>query len=432
MSLQGYRAALLSVPHDPATAGREAVRHEPDGLLVVEKGIVVARGDHATLAPRFPGLPVERLPGLIVPGFVDTHIHYPQVDRIAAHGAQLLEWLERHIFPIEARFGDPAHAEETAAFFLDELLRNGTTSALVFATMHEASVDALFGAALDRDMRIVSGKVLMDLGPETLRDTPDTARTGSEALIARWRGRGRLGYAVTPRFALTSSDAQLRVAGDLLAAHPEAVLHTHLSENREELAAVADRFPDARDYLDVYDRFDLVGPRSVFAHGIHLEDRALHRIAECKAGIAFCPSSNLFLGSGLFDLARVAGHGIPVGLGTDVGAGTSFSLLATMGEAYKVCQMRGAGLDPFRALHLATAGGAHLLGLADRIGSLEPGQEADFVLLDPGATPLLARRTAGQSLADTLFALQILGDDRAIRATYVAGRRAHDRDRPSA
>ena len=428
MTLRGYRAEILSVPHDPATAGAAAVRHEADGLLIVEDGIVVARGDHATLAPHFPGLGIEHLPGLVVPGFVDTHVHYPQVDRIAAHGEQLLEWLDRHIYPAERAFADRAHADETAAFFLGELLRHGTTTALVFATVHEQSVDALFEAALARDMRIVSGKVLMDLGPADLRDTPESGRAESEALIARWRGRGRLGYAVTPRFALTSSDAQLHVAGSLLAEHPDVLLHTHLAENRSELAAVAGRFPDAADYLDAYDRFGLVGRRSVFAHGVHLEARALGRMAETGAGIAFCPSSNLFLGSGLFDLARVCDHGVKVGIGTDVGAGTSFSMLSTLGDAYKICQMRGVSLDPLRALYLGTAGGAALLGLSDRIGALEPGQEADFVLLDAASTPLLARRTAGRSLAERLFALQILGDDRAIRATYIAGRRAYARD----
>jgi guanine deaminase len=424
----GFRGAILSVPDDPVVAGPEAVRHQADGLLVVEDGLVVARGAFAEVAPRFPGLAIETLPGLIVPGFVDCHVHYPQVDRIAAYGEQLLDWLDRHIYPAEMAFADAAHAAATAAFFLDELLRNGTTSALVFATVHPHSVDALFEAALARDMRIVSGKTLMDLGPEGLRDTQESGRPESEALIARWRGRGRLGYAVTPRFSLTSSDAQLAGAGALVAAHPDVLMHTHIAENRSEVAAVADRFPQAADYLDVYDRFGLVGPRSVFAHGIHLEDRTLWRMADAGAGIAFCPSSNLFLGSGLFDLARVAGHGVKVGIGTDIGAGTSFSLLATLGEAYKVCQMRGMSLDPFRALHLATAGGARLLGLGDRIGGLEPGQEADFVVLDPAATPLLARRTAGQPLAETLFALQILGDDRAIHSTYVAGRLAYARD----
>ena len=419
MTAHAFRAELLSVPEDPAQGA--AIRHHEDGLLVIEDGLVVAFGAHADLAPRFPDVPVERLPGLLVPGFVDSHIHYPQTDSIAAYGGQLLEWLERHIFPAEAAFADRAHADAVAAFFLDELLRNGTTSALVFATVHAQSVDALFEAALTRNMRIVSGKVLMDLGPEMLHDSVETGRAETEALISRWRGRGRLGYAVTPRFALTSSDAQLAGVGDLVAAHPEILMHTHLAENLGEIAAVADRFPTARDYLDVYDRFGLVGPRSVFAHCVHLEDRSLARMSDAGSSIAFCPTSNLFLGSGLFDLVAADRHGVKIGIGTDVGAGTSFSLLATLGEAYKVGQMRGTPLDPFRALYLATAGGARALGLADRIGGLQPGQEADFVLLDPAATPLLARRTAGASLAGRLFALQILGDDRAIARTYVAG-----------
>ena len=431
--LTAHRAELLSVPDDPRLAGPAAVRHHRDGLLVVEDGHVVAFGDGAALAERFAGVPTRHWPGkLLVPGFVDAHVHYPQTDVIASHGDQLLEWLDRHVFPAEARFADRGHADAVAAFFCDELLRHGTTSALVFATVHPQSVDALFEAALARDMRIVGGKVLMDLGPANLRDTADGGRADSEALIARWRGRGRVGYAVTPRFALTSSDAQLAAAGALVAAHPDVLLHTHLSENVGEIAAVAARFTDAADYLDVYDRFGLVGPRSVFAHGVHPGERALARLGQAGSGIAFCPTSNLFLGSGLFDLAAADRHGIAVGLATDVGAGTSFSMLATMAEAYKVGQLRGASLDPVRALHLATAGAARVMGLADRIGGLRPGQEADFVLLDPAATPLLARRTAGASLHDRLFALQVLGDERAVAATFVAGRQAHTEPRPAA
>jgi guanine deaminase len=429
LTLSAHRGELLSVPVDPLHAGTDAVRHHRDGLLVVENGHVVAFGDHADLAGRYPEASVTRWPGkLIVPGFVDAHVHYPQTDRIASHGEQLLEWLDRHIFPEERRFADRAHAEAVAGVFCDELLRNGTTSALVFATVHPQSVDALFEAALARGMRIVGGKVLMDLGPHGLADTPARGVVESEALIARWRGRGRIGYAVTPRFALTSSDAQLAAAGALVARHPAVLMHTHLAENDEEVAAVAARFPDAADYLDVYDRFGLVGPRSVFAHGIHLADRARGRMAAAGSGIVHCPTSNLFLGSGLFDLAAADAHGIPVGLGSDVGAGTSFSMLATMAEAYKVGQLLGHSLDPFRALFLATAGAARVMGLADRIGGLQPGQEADFAVLDPAATPLLARRTAGASLPERLFALQVLGDDRAVAATFVAGRLRHRRE----
>ena len=421
--MKAWRGEILSVPDDPHAVGAKAIRHYEDGLLVVEDGFVLACGAHAELAKRFADIPTERLEGLIVPGFVDAHVHYPQIERIASHGEQLMQWLERHIFPAEMAFADRGHADAVAAFFLDELLRHGTTSALVFATVHPGSVDALFEAALARDMRIVSGKVLMDLGPEGLRDTVAEGRADSEALIARWRGRGRLGYAVTPRFAPTSSAEQLEDAGRMLAAHPDVLLHTHLSENPGEIAYVAERFPEAADYLDVYDRFGLVGPRSVFAHCVHMSDRALGRMAEAGAGIAFCPTSNLFLGSGLFDLAAADRHGIRVGIGTDIGAGTTLSVLRTLGEAYRICQLRSCNLDPFRALHLATAGGARVMGIADRVGALLPGQEADFILLDTSATPLLGRRCAGASLHDRLFALQVLGDDRAIAGTWLRGRR---------
>ena len=429
MSLRAIRAELLAVRADPQTADAEAIVHHPDGLLVVESGRIAAFGSAAVLMDRYPSVEViDRRGLLLVPGFVDAHVHYPQTERIAAHGAQLLDWLERHIFPAEQAFADRAHADAVAAFFLDELLRNGTTSALVFATVHAASVDALFEAALERDMRIISGKTLMDrAAPDGLRDTAATGRAESEALIARWRGRGRLGYAVTPRFALTSSREQLATASAMLAAHPETLLHTHLSENLAEIAAVADAYPDAADYLDVYARAGLVGPRSVFAHGIHLDAGARERLAAAGAAIAFCPTSNLFLGSGLFDLAAADAAGVRVGIGTDIGAGTSFSLLHTLGEAYKVCQMRGASLDPFRALWLATGAGAAALGIGAQVGTLAEGQEADFVLLDSAATPLLARRTAGRSLDERLFALQVLGDDRAVAETWLAGRCAHRR-----
>jgi guanine deaminase len=427
MTLHAYRGEILSIAHDPLYDA-DAIRHEADGLLLVEDGIVVARGPYADLAAIYAGVAVEPLPGLIVPGFVDAHVHYPQMDRIASHGEQLLDWLDRHIFPAEKAFVDRAHADQVASLFLDELLRNGTTSALVFPTVHAHSVDVLFEAALNRDMRIVSGKVLMDLGPDGLRDTVESARGESETLIARWRGRGRLGYAVTPRFALTSSNDQLQAAGTLLAAHPDIVMHTHLAENERECAAVAERFPDAADYLDVYDRFGLVGDRSIFAHGIHLSDRSCARLSESGAGIAVCPTSNLFLGSGFFNFAQAAEHGVRLGLGTDIGAGTSFSILHSAGIAYQAALMRGHRLDPFRALYLATAGSARLLRIEDRVGALEVGQEADFVLLDDQATPLLARRTREAPLAERLFALQILGDDRAIRRTYIMGQCAWERD----
>lgn len=425
-AIRAFRGEFLSVPRDPRD-DPEAVRHEPDGLLVVEGGTVIARGHYADLAEAFAGVPTEAVPGLIVPGFVDAHVHYPQMDRIASHGEQLLDWLDRHIFPAEKAFADRAHADAVAAAFLDELLRHGTTSALVYPTVHQHSVDALFEAALARDMRVITGRVLMDLGPEGLRDTLASGRAESEALIRRWRGRGRLGYAITPRFALTSTDAQLADAGALLAEHPDVLMHTHLAENLRECAEVEARFTEAADYLDAYDRFGLVGARSVFAHGVHLSDRACGRLHESGAGIAVCPSSNLFLGSGFFDFGQADRHRLRLGLGTDIGAGTSFSMLYTAGQAYQAALSRQDRLDPFRALYLATAGSAALLHIADRVGGLEPGQEADFAVLDDAATPLLARRTHGATLAERLFAMQILGDDRTVARTYIMGQCAWSR-----
>ena len=427
MTLTAYRGEILSLAHDPAEAP-DALRYDADGLLVVEDGRVVARGAYMELAPRFGNLEVEQLDGLIVPGFIDAHVHYPQLDRIASHGEQLLDWLERHIFPAEKAFADPAHAAEVAGAFLDELLRNGTTSALVFGTVHAASVDAFFTAAQARDLRMACGKVLMDLGPDGLADTLESARSDTQELIRRWHGRGRLTYAVTPRFALTSSDAQMALAGELLAAHPGVLLHTHLAENTREIAEVAARFADAADYLDVYDSFGLVTDRAVFAHGIHLPDRSCARLAETGAGIAVCPGSNFFLGSGMFDFAQAERYGVRIGLGSDIGAGTSLSLLHNAGLAYQAGLFKNYRLDPFRALWLATGGSARLLHIDGDVGMLAEGQEADFVVLDDKATPLLARRTAGATLAGRMFAMQVLGDDRTVRQTYILGRCVWDRD----
>lgn len=416
---------------DPETAARqeEAYSYHEDGLLLVEDGHVAACGAYADLAPSLArDVAVEALPGkLITPGFVDAHVHYPQTDVMAAWGGQLLDWLNNHTFPAEQAFADRAHADEAAAFFLDQLLRNGTTSALVFGTVHKTSVEALFEAALARNMRLIAGKVLMDrYAPAGLTDTVESGRSDSEALIRAWRGRGRLGYAVTPRFAITSSPEQLTMAGELLRAQPEVLLHTHMSENLEEIARVGELFPHARDYLDVYAGYGLAGPRSVFAHCVHTTEDALRRMREAGSAAAFCPSSNLLLGSGLFSLRQACRCGVTVGLGTDVGAGASFSLTHMMGEAYKVGQLRGEPLDPLHAFYLATLGGAKALKIADRVGNLQPGKEADFLVLDLAATPLLARRTAmARTIGERLFVLSLLADDRVVARTYLAGELAY-------
>jgi guanine deaminase len=398
---------------------------------VVRDGQVAALGPATEILATVPAAVVvtDYRGKLILPGFVDTHVHYAQTDIIASYGAQLLEWLERYTFPVEGRFGDPDHAREVAEFFLGELLRNGTTTAMVFATTHKASVDAIFEAANARAMRLIAGKVLMDRNvPESVRDTADSGYADSKALIAQWHGRARLAYAVTPRFAPTSTERQLELCGRLLDEHPDVYLQSHVAENRGEVAWVAELYPWSRSYLDVYDHYGLLRPRAVYAHCIHIDAKDRQRMAATGAAMSFCATSNLFLGSGLFDARAAHDAGVRVGLGTDVGGGTSLSMLRTLDESYKVCQLAGQTLSPLRAFYLATLGGAASLYLDDRIGSFDVGKEADFVVLDPAATPLLARRTASTTtLAEKLFALMIMGDDRAVYATHVLGAPAHVR-----
>jgi guanine deaminase len=426
-----YRGSVLHFLRDPGDATDPAGSYEyfEDGVLVVRDGHVVETGPAHQVLGRLPaGTPVvDRTGKLILPGFVDCHIHYSQTDVIASYGEQLLEWLERYTYPAERRFADAGHAREVADFFLDELLRNGTTTALVLGTVHPASVDAFFAAAQARSLRMAAGKVLMDRNcPEFLRDTPESGYADSRALIEKWHGRDRLMYAITPRFAPTSTEAQLERAGDLAAEFPDVFVHTHLAENRKEVAWVRDLFPWARSYLDVYARFGLVRPRSVFAHCIHLDEEDLEMLAEQRALAAFCPTSNLFLGSGLFDLRRMRNAGVLVGIATDVGGGTSFSMLKTLAEGYKIAQLADQPLSAYRAFYLATLGGAQGLHLDDRIGNFVPGKEADFVVVDLAATPLAKRRHARTgTLEERLFMAMMLGDDRFIAETYVLGKRVH-------
>ena len=430
--VKAYRAAILHSIADPAVVGVEhSYEYFEDGLLVIDNGQVAKVGHATELLPSLKGVAIsEYRDALITPGFIDTHIHYPQTGMIASYGEQLLDWLNTYTFPTEQQFADKAHASEVAGIFLKELLRNGTTTALVFGSVHKQSVDAFFEAAEALNLRMIAGKVLMDRNaPDYLTDTAETGYADSKELIERWHGTGRLHYAVTPRFAPTSTPEQLTLAGKLFAEYPGLYMHTHLSENRQEIDWVKALFPERTGYLDVYDHYKLIGARAVFAHGVHLCDEECQRLAETGSAVAFCPTSNLFLGSGLFDLNKLEAHGVRVGLGTDVGAGTSFSQLQSLNEAYKVMQLQGKKLDPFKSLYLATLGGANALYLDDKLGNFESGKDADFVVLDYNATPLISyRMQQAKSLAERLFALTMLGDDRAIKATFAAGQCVHRRD----
>lgn len=426
---RAVRASILHFRDDPgSTSARDSFEHLEDGLLVIEQGRVARTGPAAPLLADLPRETevIDRRGSLVVPGFVDAHIHYSQTDVIAAAGRNLLHWLETYVFPEETRFADRAHASEVAEFFLDELARHGTTTALVFGTVHRESADAIFEAAEKRGLRLAAGQVMMDRHcPEGLRCAPARIARDVRELAERWDGRGRLHYAITPRFAITSSDEQLLLAGDLAKAHPDAFVHSHLAEQPEEVQKVRELFPRARSYLDVYEQFGLLRHRSIYAHCLHLDREDRRRMAATGAAAAFCPTSNLFLGSGLFDVAAADEARMPFAMGTDVGAGTSFSLLRTLADAHDVAQLQGQPFTALRGFYLATLGGARALRLDDRIGSFAPGREADFIVLDPEATPLLARRMRGaRTLEERLFAWMILGDERAVRECYVMGERA--------
>jgi guanine deaminase len=434
-SVTALRGDLIFCRDDPfLTNPKTAFVHESDGLVICRDGMIQAVGPYAALKTQLPaGTEVADYSGcLIAPGFIDTHIHYVQTGIIGVQGHQLLDWLNEYTFIAEQAFADEAICRDTARVFCDELLRHGTTTALVFCSVHAGSVNALFEEAQNRNLRLIAGKVLMDRNaPAALRDTAQSGYDQSKALIQRWHGRGRALYAITPRFAVSSTPEQLELAGALWKEHPGVFMQTHISENTDEIAEVKQLFPERRDYLDVYDHFGLTGQRAVLAHGIHLGERELCRCHETGTALAHCPTSNTFLGSGLFraKLVKDPKRPVHVGIGTDIGGGTSFSMLATMSEAYKVAQLEGHPIDAVEAFFLATLGGARALGLDDRIGTLSAGREADMVVLDPNATPLLAFRNGrSRSIRETLAVLSTLGDDRAVRATYVAGRPMHARD----
>jgi guanine deaminase len=420
------RGRVLSFADDPAASGSSAHSVIEDGAVLVAGGLIEAVGEARDILARAPhGALVDDHAGCVITaGFIDAHIHYPQTQVIGSYGAQLLDWLHNYTFVEEQKFADPAHCARIADFFLDELTRCGTTTAMVYCTVHPPSVDAFFAAAEKRGARMIAGKVMMDRdAPEALMDTPQRGYDESKALIERWRGRGRLGYAITPRFAVTSTQAQLEAAGALAREFPQCYVQTHADENKVEIARVVALFPEARSYIDVYARAGLTGPRSVFGHCIHLQDSEVAELAASRSVAAFCPTSNLFLGSGLFDQARLARAGVRTALATDVGGGTSYSMLRTAAEGYKVLQLNHQSWPALQAFYRMTLGNARALSLDDCIGSIEAGKEADLVVLDPRSTPALAHRleTARGDLEVELFALITMGDDRAVRQTYVAG-----------
>ena len=426
MTTRCYRAAVLRFDAE----GRAV--YDEDGLLAIApdgegREVVVAVGPYAALAPRFADATVEHLPGrILAPGFVDLHVHFPQVDVIGSPASGLLPWLENYTFPQEARFADTGHSAATAEFFLDELQRHGVTTPLAFATSHPASVEALFAAAEARNLRLIAGKVLQDRNsPDGVRDDTQQSLRDTEALIARWHGRGRLGYAITPRFAPSCTDAQMRGAGELAAQHPGVWIQSHVAENKDEVRWVRELYPHARSYLAVYEEFGLLRERAIYAHCIHFDDtdRALMRDTGTAAAVS--PTSNLFLGSGFFDYEGADRIGFRYGLASDVGGGTSLSPFHTMLAAYYVGRegvtKPGLSLAPQQLWWQHTAGAARALGLEGVVGNLAPGCEADFLVLDPRCTPLLARRTAAAgTLDELLFAMIVLGDDRLVERVQIA------------
>jgi guanine deaminase len=435
LALSAIRGAALTFTGDPFSEPSDsAIRYERDAILVMEDGLITEFSDAATLLPALPdGVEVTTYPdSLILPGFIDCHVHYPQTQIIGAGGEALIDWLDKYTFVAEQAFAERNHASESAEVFCDELLRNGTTTASVFCTVHEHSADALFESAQSRNMRMIAGKALMDRNaPDALQDTAQSGYEESKRLIDRWHDKDRLLYAITPRFAASSTPEQLELAGALWRENPGTYVQSHISETEQEIDWIQELYPKRTGYFDVYDHYGLTGQRSIYGHGIHLTDDEWQRFHDTGTAIAHCPTSNQFLGSGLFDIrkAKQPARPVSVGLATDLGAGTSFSMLQTMGAAYQVARLAGADLNAAQALYLATAGAAKALCLDTKIGTLETGTEADFAIIDLKSTPIIDYRMGfAESLEEMLFVLMTMGDDRATRATYVAGDLAYQRD----
>jgi guanine deaminase len=423
------RGPALTFTADVFAEGASAMRYESDALIGISAGKITHFGPASSVRDELPpGTQVTEfgMDNLVLPGFIDCHVHYPQTQIVGAYGEQLLDWLEKYTFVAEQEFADVTHARAVAEVFLDECLRNGTTTVATFCTVHAHSVDAFFEAAARRGMRTIAGKCLMDRNcPPTLSDTAQRGYDESKALIDRWHGKGRASYAITPRFAPSSTPEQMEMAGALWKERPGTYLQSHVAENRAEIAFARKAYPERASYLDIYDHYGQLGPRAIYGHGIYLDERELARMHETGTAIAHCPTSNMFLGSGLFDLknALMASRPVRVGLATDVGAGTSLSMLETMGAAYKTAQLNGYSLSAIEALYLATRGAARALYLEDRIGSIEVGMEADLIVLDMKSTPMIEfRMQRCESFEEALFVQMTMADARAITATIVTGR----------
>ncbi|MBU1336223.1 MAG: guanine deaminase [Alphaproteobacteria bacterium] len=418
------RGRVLSFVSEPQGIDDTAsYRYLEDGAITIEDGKIIAVGDFAA---DDSAEVIDHRPHLILPGFIDTHLHYVQSQMIASYAGSLLEWLNTYTFVEEQKFSQQGHASTVSAAFFDELIRHGTTTAVAYCSSHPRSVDAYFGEAAKRNMLMVGGKVMMDRNaPEALCDTAQSGYDDTKTLIARWHGKGRGLYAISPRFALTSTPEQLDAARALVAEYPDCYVQTHLSENAAEITYAMELYPGSPDYTGIYEDFGLLGPRTLLGHCIHLNHRETQVLAETGAVAVFCPTSNLFLGSGLFDHERLSKAGVRIGVATDIGGGTSYSMLRTLDEGYKVLQLRGQRLTPLNSFYMMTLGNARSLSLEGTIGTIAPGNAADLVVLDAGATPAMALRLAtASSLVEELFLLQTLGDDRAIAEVYVAGARA--------
>jgi guanine deaminase len=418
------RGRVLSFVDEPQSLDdTKSYRYWEDGEVEIEDGKIVSVGQFDG-AQRANTTIIDHSGKLILPGLIDPHIHFPQMQVIGSYAANLMEWLNTYTFVEEQRFGDTAHATRIAGKFFDELIRHGTTTAATYCSVHPQSVDAFFGEAAKRDMLMVGGKVMMDRNaPEALRDTPQSGYDDTKAGIERWHGKGRAHYAITPRFAITSTREQMEMAEALAREYPGLHIQTHVDENLEEVAFARELFPNLPDYLGIYERYHLLGPKTLLGHCIHLTHRECEVLAETRSVAVWCPTSNLFIGSGLFDYDRLHKHGARIAVATDVGGGSSYSMLRTLDEGYKVLQLRGQRLHPLRSFYMMTLGNARAMSLDDRIGAIEIGRDADLVVLDARATPQMAlRMEAVDTLANELFLLQTCGDDRAVVETYVAGK----------